>query len=451
MNVVEEKIDALNAILRIKVASEDYAEKVEKTLSSYRKEANMPGFRPGKTPMSLIKKKYGKGVLAEELNKVVNESLHNFITTNNLNILGNPLPKEDEEVVGDFNNPADFEFAYEIGISPEFDIKLSKKDKFDYLKVAIDKDMLDKEVENMAKRYGKLVSSEVVEETDMVLGQFDELDGKEVKEGGVSNSSTISMEFVEDAKTKKALVGKKPGDELTIDPKSVSKGDSDMAAMLAIQEEEVAGISNKFRFKITEVKKMVPAAIDQALFDKLFGEGAVKSEKELRERISDDLSKMFNNDSDRVFGQKVTDELVTKTKFDLPEEFLKIWIKASSKEEITEEQIEKDFDSYKNSLKWQLIQNKLIKDNDLKVDPSEAVAYTKSLLVNQFAQYGMPAPEEAELEAQAKNVLGNQEEANKIYDNLYSVKIMGHLKEVVKVNEKEIPYDKFVEEAYGKQ
>lgn len=451
MNVVEEKIDDLNAILRIKVSAEDYSEKVDKTLSDYRKQANLPGFRPGKTPLSLIKKKYGKGVLAEELNKVVNESLHNFITQNNLNILGNPLPKEDEEVIGDFDNPADFEFAYEIGISPEFEIKLSKKNKFDYLKVAIDDEMLDKEVENLAKRYGKLVSCDVVEDKDMVLGQFDELEGKEIKEGGISNTSTISMEFIEDSAAKKGLIGKKAGDVITIDPRKVSKGDSDLAAMLAIKAEDVANVPSTFSFKITEVKKMIPAAIDQALFDKLFGEGTIKSEKELRERIGADLSKMFDNDSDRLFSQKVTDELVSSTKLELPENFLKRWIQASSKEEVTAEQIENDFESYKNSLKWQLIQNKLIKENNLKVEPEEAIAYTKSLLINQFAQYGMPAPEDTELESQAKNVLSNQEEANKIYDNLYSVKIMNLLKEMVKINEKAIPYDKFVEEAYGKK
>jgi trigger factor len=194
---------------------------------------------------------------------------------------------------------------------------------------------------------------------------------------------------------------------------------------------------------------MEPHAIDQELFDKLFGEGNIKSEDELKERVKSDLQNMFSSDADRVFNQKIVDELVEKTKVELPEEFLKRWILASSKEDVTAEQIEADFDNYKKSLKWQLIQNKIIKENDLKVEPQEAMDYTKSLLANQYAQYGMPAPEDAQLNDQARNVLTNQEEANRIYDNLYMNKIMAYFKETVKLNEKALPYEKFVEEAYG--
>ena len=444
MNVVEERIDDLNAVLRVKISAADYAEKVEKTLSDYRKQANMPGFRPGKTPLSLIKKKYGKSVLAEELNKAVNESLNNFIKTNNLNVLGNPLPKSDEEVKGDFENPSDFEFAYEIGLSPTFDLKLEKT-KVDYLSVSIDKDMLDKEVENMARRYGTLIAEKEVSAKDMVIGEFAD------QESELKNNSTISMEFVEDKGAKKLLIGAKVGDKITVDPRLVSKGLKDMSAMLGVSEEFAATVGKKFTFTISEIKRMVPAAIDQALFDKLFGEGVIKSELELRERIKMDLMQMFSNDSDRLFNQKVVDELVENTKIKLPEAFLKKWILASAKEEVTAEQIEADFDNYRKSLVWQLIQNKIIKENDIKVEPQEAVEYTKALLVNQFAQYGMPAPEDAELEGQARNVLSNQEEANRIYDNIYGDKIMRHFKSTVKLNEKSLSYEKFVEQAYGKK
>ena len=298
MNVVEERIDDLNAILRVTIAPEDYVEKVDKTLKDYRKTANIPGFRPGKIPFSLIKKKYGRAVLAEELNKVVNESLNEFITTNKLNVLGNPLPKQDEEVKGDFSNPSEFEFAYEIGVAPEFDIKLSKKNKFDYLKVDVSDEMLDKEVENLAKRYGSLVSAEEAGENDMVLGEFAQKDGE------IQNTSTISLEFVQDEEAKKALVGQKVGAVLTVDPRKVSRDENDMAAMLAVDKEVAAEITGDFDFTITEIKTMVPAAVDQALFDKILGEGTVGSEEELRERISNDLSRMFGNDSDRIFSKK---------------------------------------------------------------------------------------------------------------------------------------------------
>ncbi len=445
MNVVEEKIDDLNAVLRISIAKDDYAEKVDGIIKNYRKEANLPGFRPGKTPLSLIKKKYGKSILADELNKLINESLNDFIQKNNLEVLGNPLPKADEEVKGDFNDPDEFEFAYEIGLAPEFDIQLSKKNKFDYLKVDIDESMLDKEVDNLARRYGKLVDAEKVSEKDMVIGQFTE------KEGSISNSSTISLEFVEDEKAKKALIGKAVGDSIVVDPRKVSRDDKDMAAMLGITEADLEGVSDKFDFKISEIKTMIPAAIDQELFDKLFGPDTVKSETELRDKIKSDLENMFTNDSDKIFSQTVTEALIDKTDLELPENFLKRWIKDSSKEEITMEEIEADFENYKKSLKWQLIQNKIIRDNKMQVEAPEVINYTKGLLASQYAQYGMPAPEDSELETQAKNVLSNQDEANKIYENIYGAKIMQFFKETVKINEKALSYEKFIEEAYAQK
>ena len=445
MNVVEEKIDDLNAVLRISVTPEDYQEKVDGIIKQYRKDANIPGFRPGKTPLSLIQKKYGKSILADELNKLINDSLNNFIQSNNLEILGNPLPKDDEEVKGDFNNPSDFEFAYEIALAPSFELDINKKQKFDYLTVDIDKAMLDKEVDNLARRYGKLVDSEKVSERDMVIGTFTS------KDGTISNSSTISMEFVEDDKVSKSIIGSAIGDVLSLDPTKVSKDEKDLAAMLGIEESEIENLPKALDFKVTEIKTMIPAAIDQELFDKLFGPDTVKSEEELREKIKSDLTNMFQNDSDKLFSQKVTDTIIEKTKFELPEKFLKRWIQQSSKEEISAEEIEADFDNYKKSLKWQLIQNKIIKDNNMQVQAPEVMEYTKGLLVNQYAQYGMPAPEDKELEEQAKNVLSNQEEANKIYENIYGFKIMSFFKENVKLNEKALPYDKFIEEAYAQK
>jgi trigger factor len=441
MNVVEEKIDDLNTVLRITVEANDYSEKVNATLKKYRKEANIPGFRPGKIPAGLIKKKFGKTVLSDELNNLVNKSLNDFIQKNNLNILGQPLPKNDEDVKGDFNNPTEFEFAYEIGLAPEFEVKLSKKNKFDYLKVDVSDQMLDKEVENIARRYGKLISAEQIADKDMVLGDFTQ------KNGEITNNSTISLEFIEDDKIKKSFIGKKIGDILTVDPKSVSKDLKDMAAMLAITEEEAEALEGEFDFKITDIKNMIPAAIDQELFDKLFGEGNVKSQEELRGKIKGDLENMFKNDSDKLFSQKVTEDLIEKTKFDLPEAFLKRWIQMSNEEKPSMAQVEADFDNYRNSLKWQLIQNKITTENNIKVEPQEALEYTKGLLVNQYAQYGMPAPESKVLEDQARSVLENKDEANKIYDNLYGNKIMHFFKETVKLNEKAMPYEKFIEQA----
>src|SRR5690606_9125060 len=267
-------------------------------LKKYRKNISLPGFRPGNVPMGLVKKKYGPSILAEEMNKIVNDSLNKHIRDNELNVLGNPLPKDDKEV-GDWDNPADFEFNYEIGLAPDFKLKISPKDKYTYYKVKIDNDMLNKEVENMRRRYGSLVSAEKSEEKDMVLGQFVELDDSgQPKDGGITHSSTVSIEYLDDKKAKKLMTGLAVGETVTLNPKDVSKGDTDLAAMLGIKTEQLGDISDKFNFTVTEVKRMNLATMDQEFFDKIFGDGVVTSEAELKAKISDDLSNMFVTDSD---------------------------------------------------------------------------------------------------------------------------------------------------------
>ncbi|MEZ4938983.1 MAG: trigger factor [Crocinitomicaceae bacterium] len=452
MDIVREDIDALNALLRVKIKPEDYKEKVDQTLADYRKKANVPGFRKGKIPMGVIKKQYGKPVLADELNKVINDSLYDFINKNDLNILGNPIPKEDEEIKGDWDNPGEFEFVYEIGFSPEFNLSLSAKSKYNFYKVKVDKKLVDQQIEDIRKRYGKLISEKEVSEKDMILGQFVELDDSgAVKEGGVMNSSTISMEFVEDKKVQKELLGKKVGDVVVLDPKSVSKGESDMAAMLGIKAEDLANISNKFNFMINEVKRMEPADLNEEFFTKIFPDGSVKTEADMRKKVEEDLAKMFDQDSERILSRDVSEDLVEKTKMDFPNDFLKKWILASSKEDVTMEMIENDYDNYTTGLKWQLIQNKIFKDNEIKIESEEVINYTKGLLVNQYAQYGLPAPEENELNASARKVLENRDEANRIYDMMSSDKLLEFFKETVKLNVKEVSYDDFVKIASGEK
>lgn len=445
MNVIREDVDALNAILKVVVSPADYEGKVKETLNKYRKTANIPGFRPGHVPMGLIEKQYGKTVLSEELNKSVNASLQGYISENKIEILGNPIPVEEDGFKGDFDKPAEFEFKYEIGLAPTFDVPLSGKNKFDYNKVKVDNKLIDQQINDLRRRYGKLVSAEEVGESDMILAQFVELnDDKSIKEGGILHSSTISMEFVEDKKTKKELTGKKVGDKIIVDPAKVSKGSKDTAAMLGISEEELANVSKQFEMTITEIKGMELAELNTELFDKLFGEGVVKNEKELEERVKSDLSGMFANDSDRILTRDVYETLIEKTKIELPDGFLKRWIKMSNEKEISDEQIEAEYDGYAKGLKWQLIQGNIFKTNDIKLDNEEVIDFTKGLLVSNYAQYGMPAPEDKELTASAMQVLQNQEEANRVYDMLAEQKLMTYFKETVKLNEKEISYDDFV-------
>ncbi len=448
MNVTREDVDALNAIIRVEVAPADYEGKVKETLNQYRKTAKIPGFRPGHVPFGLVQKQYGKAVLSEELNKVVNESLQKFIAENKIDILGNPIPSGKGDFKGDFDKPGDFEFTYEIGLAPEFEVALSGKNKYDYHKVKIDKKLVDNQINDLRRRYGKLVSADEVDDSVMILAQFVELnDDESIKEGGILHSSTISMEFVEDKKVKKSLIGKKVGDKVIVDPMTVSKGAKDAAAMLGVKENELEGLSDKFQVTITEIKGMELADMNEELYAKLFGEGAVKDEKELRARIESDLAGMFVNDSDKLLTRAVYEDVLEKTKVELPDDFLKRWIKMSNEKEITDEQIEAEYDGYAKGLKWQLIQGKIFKDNEIKLENEEVMAYTKGLLVNNYAQYGMPAPEDEELTKSAMQVLQNKEEGSRIYDMLAEQKLTTFFKETVKLNEKAISYDEFVEMA----
>jgi trigger factor len=447
MNITKEQIDDLNAVLKVTVESEDYQGVVDKTLTDYRKKANIPGFRPGKVPMGLVKKQYGKAVLVDELNKMVSQKLFEYIEEEKLDILGNPLPKREEEVKGDFDNPSTFEFIYEIGLSPNIEVKLSGRNKYEFTKVKIDKDLIQKQMDDLTRRYGKLVSGEKVGEKDMVMGQFVELDEDgNIKEGGIMNSATISLEFIEKSKVKKELVGKKVADKIIVNPVDVSRGGKDTAAMLGIEENALDSISDKFQYTINEVKVMEPAELNQELFDKLYGEGVISSEKEMRERIEKDLEGMFIKDSDKILMRRIVNDLIEKTKFDLPDEFLKRWILSNQKEDsgVSMEDIEKDYENYSKSLKWQLIQNALFKANDLKVEQEEALNYTKGLLVNQYAQYGMPAPEDDQLTASAQQVLANKDEGQRIFDMLAEDKLLAYFKDTVELNEKEVSYDDFV-------
>ena len=445
MKVIRQDVDALNADLKVQVAPEDYQGKVKSTLEKYRKTAKIPGFRPGNVPMSLIEKQYGKSVLADELNKLVNDALFSFIQENKIEILGNPIPKEGSDVVGDFEKPSSFEFDYQIGLTPQITIPLNDKSKFDYVKVKIDDTLIGKQIEDLRRRYGKLTSAEEVIEKDMILAQFVELDEDgSIKEGGIMHSSTISMEFVEDKATSKSLLGKKVSDKITVNPANVSRGGKDTAAMLGIKEEDLSTISTSFQLTITDIKRMELADLNQELFDKLFGEGVITTEKELKSKISEDLSTMFANDSDRLLTRNIYDNLLDTTKVELPNTFLKRWIKLSNEKPLTDEQIEADYDGYSKSLKWQLIQGNIFKTNNIKLDNQEAIDYTKGLLVSNYAQYGIPAPEDKELTKSAMEVLQNKEEANRIFDMLAETKLINYFKSTVKLNEKEVSYDDFV-------
>lgn len=446
MNITQEKKDELNAVVIIDVSKSDYQPLYEKALKDYRRRVNLPGFRQGHVPMGIIKKRFGKSLLAEEINQLVNNSIRNYIDEHKLDVLGSPIPSSDHKDEGNWDQPEDFQFFFDMAIAPKFEVKITEKTKFDFHRVAVSDKMVDEQIDNLTRRHGKLSDAEVSEDNDLLLGTFVELDeNDEIQEGGIMNTSSISIEFVKDEDTKKKLIGLKPGDVAVLDPTKISSGPADMAKMLGIEAAQAETITRNFRFNVKEVKRMERAALNQELFDKLFGKDEVTSEEDFRSRIKTDMEKMFNADSDQLFKREVMKSLEEKLNIQLPDEFLKRWIQLSNEKPLSDEELEKEYPNYARGLVWQLIQNQLIKEFELKVGADDVLEYTKDIVANNFRQYGMPVPEDEELSDYAKNALKNQDEVRKIYEQLYDVKLMEKIREISKINEIALPYDEFVE------
>lgn len=444
MNIEKERIDDLNALLKVTIQKEDYIEKYSKTLKDYSKQMNLPGFRVGKVPVGVVKKKYGRGLLAEELQKVLDSSIHDYITTNDLKVLGQPLPVADAEA-GNWEEPDEFNFTYEIGLAPEFDVNVSTKHKINFYTVKVDKKMVEEEVDRIRRRYGKLSESDKVGDSDMILGELVELreDGLE-KEDGIRNSSTIGMEYIEDKKSKKKLLGLKVGDVVEVDPHKLSHSHDDLGRMLGITHEQVHDLGKaKFKLTVNEIKSLEPAEMDDEFFTKVLPEDKDKSEEALRDHISDGLKEHFLNDSELLFKRDMNRYFSDKLKLSLPDGFLKKWIELTGEGKNSAEDIEKGYSEYSNGIKWQLIKNKIIKENDIKVEFEEVQSHTIELLKKNYMQYGMPAPEEEELKESAMKYLQDREQLEQIFDMLYEQKVIETVKENAKLNHKEISFDKF--------
>ena len=447
MHITKEKIDDQNALLKIKLEPNDYSEQYNNALKGYRKQVNLPGFRAGKVPMSLIKQRFGKSLLAEEVNKLLNESIQKYISENKLEVLGSPIPSEDHKEQGDWDNPGDFEFVYELGLAPELDVKITKKDKFEYHPIIIEDKMLDEQINNISRRYGKMSEATVAAANDMLIGDFVELDeNDEIKPGGIMHEGTISLEFIDKDEQKK-LIGKKVGEDAVVDPHKVSRGHDDLAKMLGISHEETHDINTNFKFMVREIKHLEPAELNAEFFNKIFGEGEVKDEKEFREKIREDLAKGFDADSDRLFKRDITKKLIAEYNPSLPDAFLKKWILMTNEKPITPEELEQDYEQYQKSLQWQLIFNKLVENEAIKIEEDEVVKRTMELMAGQYAQYGMPAPEEEELKQTALRVLANEDESRKVFDMLYDEKLVAYIRENATVKEKPVTYDEIAEMA----
>jgi trigger factor len=445
MNVIREDLNALNARLKVKVSPEDYQPKVSETLSKYRKTANIPGFRPGHAPMGMIQKQYGKSVLFDEVSKMVTDAINNYIYEEKLNLLGNPIPVEENGFNGDFSNPTDFEFIYEIGFPPSIEVAINKKDSFDFEKVDVNQELINKQAEDIRRRYGKLVSTDEVQEKDLILGRFVELnDDKSVKEGGIDHTSSISLEFLDSEDVRKLFVGKKVGDSIELNPDDVSKGPKDKAAMLGVKEDALENVGSLFSYTINEVKAMELAELNSDLFLKLYPDATVTNEEEFVARIKSDLEKMFEQDSDKKLYRTIYDSLMEKVNADFPDDFLKRWIKQVNDKPVTDEQIEAEYEGYRNMLKWQLIEKTLFDKHNLVIDQTELVNFTKHLLRTNYANYGIFEVDEEELTQSAMKFLQDKKQTDSIISRLAEDKLINLFKTEATLKEKLVSYEEFI-------
>lgn len=451
MNITQEKVDNLNAVIKIQLSEADYQVKVNKVLKDYQNKATVPGFRKGHVPMGMVKKMVGVNAMVDEINKMLSASLQKYIADEKLDVLGNPLPKLDEQEKIDWENQKDFEFRYDVGLAPQFELELNDKLKFDQYIIKVSKNDVNRYVADLSKRFGKMINPEVSDADDMLFGKFVELENGQVKEGGITNSSVVIIKSVTDSSLQKSLTGLKAGDVVELDPKKVSEHEADAAAAIGVHVNELKGITNKFRYTVEKINKILPAEINQELFDKVFGPNKISSEEEFRGKIEEQMSQGLVVDSDRKLKTDIQDELFKKLNLSLPDTFMKRWIAATNEKPVTIEQIEQDYDQYSKELKWQLIENKIIKQFNIQVSNPEVIEYTIGLLKNQLASMGLPTDDERDLTETAQRVLQNQEEARNIYMMLYDQKLMGMFKSTFKLNPKEISYEDFAKIAYSKK
>jgi len=440
MNITKTQVDALNAIVTVAIAKEDYADKVNKVLADYKKNAAISGFRKGAVPMSLIQKQYGKAVLLEEVNKILQTSLNNYLTTEKLDILGNPLPKVTENINWDAEN---FTFDFELGLAPQFSVDLSAKNNVTKFKVIADDKMLNDQIDRIAKQYGKLISQDKVEEGFDVVGTFTN------EEKGINAPASFSLDIFADKKVSKSFIGKKVGDVVAIGTKGLFDDDHKLMDYLKVGHDEVHGLDITVNFTIEEINATEKAELNQELFDKLFGPGVVSSVEEVKAKIKEDAEAQFAQQADQKFLNDVTDFLIESTKFDLPAAFLKKWIQTAGENPLSAEQAEEEYAKAEKGLRFQLIEGKVMAENNLQITFEDLKAHTAELIKKQMAQFGQLNPSEEEINGIVARVMSNQDEVKRLSEQVMGEKMLGLYKEKVMAKTKEVNYEQFIKEMYG--
>jgi|TARA_B110000971_G_scaffold55389_1_gene56314 trigger factor len=439
MNITRENVDALNAVVKIDIVAEDYQAKVTELLTERRKKADLPGFRKGQVPMGMIKKQHGTAIVMEQVNKLLQQSLNNYLANQKLEILGNPLPRVPEQF--DWNAET-LSFEFELGLLPEFTVDLKSKKKVTEYKIIATEELLDEEMKNIQLRYGKVSPLEEATTKANVTGTFVNED-KEINKKG-----TFLVSDLKGKKNAKKVVGAKVGDVIALETKKLFEDDNRLEHLLGVSPEETNTLDIMVSFTIEEITETTPADLDKELFDKLFTDGSVSTAAELRNKIKEDAEIQFKQQGDQQLLNAVTEHLVENTTFDLPAEFLKKWLATATEKPLTAEEATAEFEKSEKSLRYQLIEGKIMKEHNIKLEYPELVTYTKGFIRTQMAQFGNTNPEEKELNDIAGRILQNKEETQKLQAQLMSQKLLTFYKENMNFKTKELSYLEFTKEVY---
>jgi trigger factor len=444
MNISQEKIDNLNTVVKININPEDYQPRVEKAMKDQAKKAKMPGFRPGMVPVAHIKKMYGKSILVDEINNMLSDTLNKYLDEEKLEVLGQPLPKVDDKKEYNWDFADNFEFNYEVGLAPEFDIDFSSKDKLSQYVIKVDDETLASRIKNIRRSYGKMTNPDVSADDDVLYAELAQLspDGS-VFEDGINNTASVRLDQIQDAKIKKSLIGLKKGDELVFDINKAFDNDAaKVAGLLKIEEDEAADLKSNFKLSVKNVNRLEEGDLNQEFFDKLFGEGVVTDEAGFKAKITEELEMMMTQDAERKLQDDIYNYSIDKVKFELPDAFLKRWLKATN-EKLTEEELEGGYADFAKNLKWTLIENKLMKDNNIDIKYEEVFEFAKGSLDQQFRMYSPQALSDEQLGQYTVQYLQNKENANKIFEQVKALKVFDYIKSVITLDKKDILFTDF--------
>jgi trigger factor len=460
MNITKENTGELTAAIKINFEPQDYKEKVDKVLKDYQRKANIPGFRPGKVPFGVINKMYGKAVTFEEINNLLSESIQKYLEDNKIEILATPLPNHEKNSPIDLDIPSAHDFYFDIALQPEVDFKLDESIKIPFYRISADNTMVDKYITDMRDRHGKYVDIEVAGENDYIFAQLDELDSEGNKvDKGISKMSSVFINKITDKETKKSLLGLTKESEIVIDPKKVAATQDELIHMLGIKEDDIEKLSTKFSLKALSIGNVSPADLNEEFFFKITNDPTIKTEEQLREKILEYFQKDYEKHADSKFLNDVIETLIDKTDVSFPDDFLKRYMLETAKDkEVTKEKIEADYPNFTKSLKWQLIENKIIKENDLQVTDEQVKEYVKGYFKPYFTKPHVheegeghehhdhsDETDETQLNKYVDSYLSKDtEDVKKIYDKLYDERLMGLMKQKMGMKYKDITYEDFI-------